>query len=77
MSDTQYLYELWNSLEYNELLSMRKSNVFSKEMLRIYKIYMLGRNIRELIPVIAVTAIASIVMETVLKNLKQNGKTIH
>jgi hypothetical protein len=57
-----YYVKIWNSLSTNELLSMRKSNVFSKELIIIYKRYLMIRNIMDLIPILTLVATSNSIM---------------
>ena len=66
--ETEELTELFESLEIGELLSLRKSNRFSRDMIRHYKMYMPQRAIKDVLPVITSCAIASGVIQLFCKN---------
>jgi hypothetical protein len=62
-----YYYTLWDSLTTDELLSMRKSNIFSKDLLSHYKHYLISRSIIEMIPLMLTVAITSFIINFLVK----------
>ena len=69
--ETNYYTQLWDSLTLEECLSMRKSNRFSRELIRHFKIYIAFRRIREALPIIAIGIVGGVIIDMVTKCLKQ------
>ena len=73
-TETRFYHNLWESLTYAELLSLRKSNRFSRNLARQFKFYLPTRIIKDMIPVIALVSLAAYVMNSARgKETKQLG----
>ena len=67
----KYITDLWDTLTLEELQSIRKSNVFSRKLLRLYKTYYPFRSIKEHLPIIATVVVAAGIVGIIQKALKK------
>jgi hypothetical protein len=65
--DLNELIEIWELLEFEELLSLRKSNHFNREMIKEYNKYMSQRTIKTLIPLCTAIVCKDVIMQSLNK----------
>ncbi len=72
--EVEYYEELWESMSYDELKSMERSNCRyfwkGKELKTMFGIYISQRVIRDFIPIIVAVAMGSAIMELVKDSTK-------
>ncbi len=72
--EVNYYTDLWDSMSYAELKSMERSNCRyfwkGKELKTMFGIYISQRVIRDFLPIIAVVAMGSVIMELMKDSIK-------
>lgn len=65
--ETLYYNKLFDNLELEEVISIHKSNKLNSNLRRQIKMYIAIRSIKETLPIIAITAISSIIIEKLIE----------
>ncbi len=72
--EVKYYTDLWDSMSYDELKSMEKSNCKyfwkGRELKTMFGIYISSRVIKDFLPIIGVVAMSSVMMELMKDSIK-------
>ena len=72
--EVEYYEGLWESMSYDELKSMEKSNCRyfwkGKELSNMFKVYISQRLIKDFLPIIGIVAMGSVMIELMKDSIK-------